>query len=95
MLDYKDCIYHYKASTIRAIEESYQTGCLMLGRKGIEYEVASPFSFTEYRCDFERAIEYVKKHGLFREHWNYMEGRRKLTYKTVVEICKYLNGEKK
>ncbi|GAG79936.1 unnamed protein product [marine sediment metagenome] len=65
----------------------------MLGRKGMEYEIASPFSFAEYRCDYERAVEYVKKHGLFRERWNSMEGRKKLTYKTVKEMVSFLNGE--
>ena len=79
---------------LRAVEESFQTGYLMLGRKGMEYEVASPFSFAEYRCDYEMAVDYTKKHGLFKERWNEMEGRRKLTHKTVVAMKDYLNGER-
>lgn len=86
--------YYYTIPVLRAVEESFQTGCLMLGRKGTEYEIASPNSFAEYRCDYEMAVDYVKKHGLFKERWNDMEGRRKLTYNTVMAMKNYLNGEK-
>lgn len=85
--------YYYTIPVLRAVEESLQTGCLMLGRKGMEFEIAGPFSFAEYRCDYEMALDYVKRHGLFREHWSYTEGRKKLTYKTVKEMVSFLNGQ--
>lgn len=82
MLDYKDCIFTYTPPIIRAIEESYQTGYLMLGKRGVEYEVANPLSFAEYRCDFERGCEHIERKA----------GKGRLSYKEVIAIVKFLNG---
>ncbi len=76
--------YYYTIPVLRAIEESYQTGYLMLGKKGVEYEVANPNSFAEYRCDFERGCKHIGR----------VVGRGRMSYKEVVEMVKYLNGER-
>lgn len=84
MLHYQDCLFSYTPSVIRAIEESYQCGYLMLGRRGIEYEVCDPLRFAEYRCDYEMGLKHIGR----------KVGKGRMSYKEVCLICDYLNGVK-
>ena len=83
---------------IRIIEENYDSlyheMIYWSKRRGRTVIITDFRDLMEHKVAFDMAIEYVKKHGLFRERWNSMEGRKKLTYKTVVAMKMYLNGEK-
>ena len=79
MLHYPDCTYNYSIGILRAIEESYKTGHIVVGWR--EREVSDWKEFAEHRADYERACKYVKvKVGI------------RTDFSTICQMTDYLNG---